>query len=153
MPKEVCKIKVFQSRMSLWCSLRISGEEGVGNQGGHKRVTVLHGVSCINKEKFVVQMSKLYRNYTVNIMIFFEKYLCIMKKFHRIPCCCKLKCRPCGGLCVLRDLALFAILGIVFVKTCSRSAALRSSSRKLARPSNRSGSWTSSSGSRLMLEK
>lgn len=71
--------------------------------------------------------------------------------YYKLPCCWRLKCKPCGGLQDLRAFALSTIRGIVFIKIWSRSVKSRSVSRNVANPENNSGSCTSSSGSRLML--
>ncbi|OXU28959.1 hypothetical protein TSAR_015789 [Trichomalopsis sarcophagae] len=59
-----------QGRMSLWGSLRVRGEESVGNKGRHERVTVLDGVTC-NK-----QTCKFVRKNCITILADFLRSTC-----------------------------------------------------------------------------
>lgn len=71
----------------------------------------------------------------------------------KLRCCCKLNCSPSLGFHCFKLKALLMMLGSVLLKKFLRSSEVRSLSRKLRNPTKISGSLTSSSGSRLMLEK
>lgn len=142
MSEEIREVKVAQRGVGLGGSLRVRREKRVCDQGGDEGVTVLDAITCAKQTDSRVHVDRTIPQGTSpgDFAV-------------AVPCCWRLKCKPCGGLVDLRAFALSTIRGIVFVNTCSLSARSRSLSRKVANSANKLGSCTSSSGSRLMLNK
>lgn len=142
MSKEVGEVEVAQRGMCLRGSLRIRREERIRDQGRDESVTILHAITYVKETDSRIHVDRIISQGTwpENIAM-------------AVPCCWRLKCKPCGGLVDRRAFALSTIRGIILVNTCSLSAMSRSLSRKFANSANKLGSCTSSSGSRLMLNK